>query len=269
MSMSKLSDATKCDSILGLAGRVAIVTGAASGYGRVTTETLAKFGVHVVACDIDASALNGTMRGLSRPEEHLPQVCDVSRVDECERLVEEALLRFHRLDILVNVAAVLRAASIEEVDEEIWHRTLDVNLKSQYFLSRAACRPMKRARWGRIINFISTAGITGGTLPVSVYGISKAGVIAMTKSFARAFGRDNILVNALSPATLRTPLFRRGMSDSELTAMSEDYLKSCVLGRWTRPEEVAMSVIYLASDMGSCVTGHVLRADSGAGVAHP
>jgi 3-oxoacyl-[acyl-carrier protein] reductase len=230
---------------------------------------LAKFGVHVVACDKDGSALDDTMRGLSRPEEHLPQVRDVSSVAECEQLVEQTLLRYQRLDILVNVAAVLRAVSIEEVDEELWHRTLDVNLKSQYFLSRAACRPMKRAKWGRIINFVSTAGMTGGTLPVSVYGISKAGVIAMTKSFARAFGRDNILVNALSPATLQTPLFRRGLSDADVAAMSEDYLKSCVLGRWTRPEEVAMSVIYLASDMGSCVTGHVLRADSGAGVVHP
>src|SRR4029077_1674895 len=162
----------------------------------------------------------------------------ISSVEECEKLIQETLNRYNRVDILVNAAAELLPANIDDVDEALWNRTLDVNLKGQYFLSRAACRPMQRARWGRIINFISTAGVTGGTLPVSVYGISKAGVIAMTKSFARTYGRDNILVNALSPATLRTPLFRRGLSDAELEALTDSYLQSCVLGRWTRAEEV-------------------------------
>jgi NAD(P)-dependent dehydrogenase (short-subunit alcohol dehydrogenase family) len=257
------------DTLLGLSGRVAIVTGAASGYGRACAEMLAKCGVRIVLCDINEPALLEAARGLERPGEHLAQVRDISRIAESEQLVASTMERYQRLDILVNVAAVLQAAPIEEVDEALWQRTLDVNLKSQYFLSRAACRPMQRAKWGRIINFVSTAGLTGGTLAVSVYGVSKAGVIAMTKSFARAYGRDNILVNALSPATLRTPLFRRGLSDAEVADLTDGYLKSCVLGRWTRAEEVAMSVVYLASEMSSCVTGHVLRADSGAGVAHP
>jgi 3-oxoacyl-[acyl-carrier protein] reductase len=257
------------EDILGLAGRVALVTGAASGYGKSTSELLAKVGAHVVACDINESGLDTLIANLERAADHLPLRADISDVSQCEQLVTTTLRRYQRLDVLVNAAAVLQPANIEEVDEQLWNRTLDVNLKSQYFLSRAACRPMKEARWGRIINFISTAGITGGTLPASVYGISKAGVIAMTKSFARAFGRDNILVNAISPATLRTPLFRRRMSDAELAAVSDSYLGSCLFGRWTRPEEVAMSVIYLASEMSSCVSGHVLRADSGAGVLHP
>ena len=257
------------EDILGIAGRVAIVTGAASGHGRAAAQMLARFGAQVVACDIDETELAKAVETLARPGDHVPQVRDISSVEECEKLIQETLKRYKRVDILVNAAAVLLPANIDDVDEALWDRTLDVNLKSQYFLSRAACRPMRRAGWGRIINFISTAGITGGTLPVSVYGISKAGVIAMTRSFARAFGRDNILVNALSPATLLSPLFRRGMSDQELAAVSKDYLDSCVLGRWTRPEEVAMSVVFLASEMSSCITGHVLRADSGAEVLHP
>ena len=257
------------DDILGLAGRVALVTGAASGHGRATTELLAKFGANVVPCDVNGAELAKVAETLARCADHFPQIRDISSVEECENLVEQTLARYGRLDILVNAAAVLLPANIEDVTEQLWNRTLDVNLKSQYFLSRAACRPMKRAKWGRIINFISTAGITGGTLPVSVYGISKAGVIAMTKSFARAFGRDNILVNALSPATLLSPLFRRGMSDQQLSAVAADYLNSCVLGRWTRPEEVAMSVVFLASELSSCITGHVLRADSGADLLQP
>jgi len=258
-----------CEDILAIAGRVAVVTGAASGHGRAAAQMLARFGAQVVACDINETELAKAVETLARPADHFPQVRDISRVKECEELIQETLRRYNRVDVLVNAAAVLLPANIDDVDEALWDRTLDVNLKSQYFLSRAACRPMQRARWGRIINFISTAGITGGTLPVSVYGISKAGVIAMTRSFARAFGRDNILVNALSPATLLSPLFRRGMSDQELATVSKEYLDSCVLGRWTRPEEVAMSVVFLASEMSSCVTGHVLRADSGAEVLHP
>jgi NAD(P)-dependent dehydrogenase (short-subunit alcohol dehydrogenase family) len=258
-----------CDVLLGLTGRVAIVTGAASGYGRACAELLAQFGVRVVLCDINEAALREVARGLARPSEHMLAVRDISRVAECEQLVSTAIDHYQRLDILVNVAAVLQTAMIEDVDETLWQSTLDTNLKSQFFLARAACRHMQRAKWGRIINFVSTAGITGGTLPVSVYGISKAGVIAMTRSFARAYGRDNILVNAISPATLRTPLFRRGLSDAELEPMTQSYLQSCVLGRWTRPEEVARSVVFLASEMSSCVTGHLLRADSGAEIAHP
>ena len=255
--------------ILDLSGRVAIVTGAASGYGRATALVLAKFGGRVVLCDVNERELNKVADAMPARENHLVDVRDISSVSQCEALVTSALTRYGRLDILVNVAAILQRVDIEDVDEAHWQRTLDVNLKSYYFLSRAAARPMKRAKWGRIINFISTAGITGGSPPTSVYGISKGGVIAMTKSFARNFGRDNILVNAISPASLRTPLFRGGLSDEDFERMSAKYLESCLFGRWTDAEEVAMSVLFLASDMSSCVTGHVLRADSGAEVMHP
>ena len=257
------------DDLLGLSGRVAIVTGAASGYGRATLEVLARLGALVVGCDLNGSELAKIAADLPRASSHLALVRDVSKVAECEAIVAASLERFKRVDILVNAAAILESVDVDTVDEGHWQRTLDVNLKSQYFLSRAASRPMRAAKWGRIINFISTAGITGGTAGASVYGISKAGAIAMTKSFARAFARDNVLVNAISPASLRTPLFRRGRSAEEMAAVSAEYLRTSLLGRWTEPSEVALSVVYLASNMSSCVTGHILRADSGAGVVHP
>ena len=89
----------------------------------------------------------------------------------------------------------------------------------------------------------------------------------MTKNLARANGRDGVLVNAISPATLDTPLFRRGMSEEQLTELKKDHLKMNAYGRWTRPEEVAAAVLFLSSEMSSTVTGHVLRADSGAELA--
>lgn len=245
-------------------GRVAIVTGAASGYGRATAQLFAAYGIHVVACDINESGLESTATTLPQHPEHVIDRVDISKVSECDRIVARALNRFGRLDIVVNVAAVLKAVNIQDVNEEHWAKTLDVNLKGPYFLSRAASVPMRRARWGRIVNFVSTAGITGGSIPVSVYGVSKAGLIAMTKSFARALARDNVLVNAISPATQNTPLFQRGLSDSDVNGLVTQYLEKCPLGRWTQPSEVARAVLFLVSNLATCVTGHLLRADSGA-----
>jgi NAD(P)-dependent dehydrogenase (short-subunit alcohol dehydrogenase family) len=255
--------------LLGLSGRTAIVTGAASGYGQASAQLLAKCGLRVAACDIDGTALSRAAAELWLPEKHLAITADIGNVPTCEGLIGKVLDAFGRLDILVNAAAVLKAATIETVDEELWDQTLDVNLKGPYFLARAASRPMRAAKWGRVINFVSTAGVTGGTSGVSVYGISKAGIINMTRSLARAFGRDNVLVNAISPASLRTPLFRRGRTDAELAQVSDDYERASLFGRWTEPEEVARSVLYLCSQMSSCVTGQILHADAGAGVVHP
>lgn len=249
---------------LDVRGRVAIVTGAASGYGRATAELFASHGMHVVACDINEAELHRAAATFSKSEKHLIELADVSQVSECERLVTQALKHFGRLDALVNIAAVLQAVEIQDVNEAHWTKTLDVNLKGPYFLSRAAAVPMRRARWGRIVNFVSTAGITGGSLPVSVYGLSKAGLIAMTKSFARSLARDNVLVNAISPATQDTPLFRRGLPEPEVNEILARYLDSCPFGRWTQPVEVARATLFLVSNLATCVTGHLLRADSGA-----
>jgi NAD(P)-dependent dehydrogenase (short-subunit alcohol dehydrogenase family) len=255
--------------LFGLSDRVAVVTGAASGYGLASAQILSKYGASIVACDIDTANLAAIVARLPEPSRHTFHALDVSRVSESQNLVDAVLAKYQRLDILVNAAAVLQSVDIEQVDEPHWNRTIDVNLKGAYFLSRATSMPMRRQKWGRIINFISTASFTGGARGSSVYGISKAGVVAMTRGFARALGRDNVLVNAISPASLRTPLFRRGMSDQQLEEVSREYLKSSLFGRWTEPEEVARSVLYLASEMSSCVTGHLLRADSGAEVVHP
>lgn len=253
--------------VLGVRGRVALITGAASGYGRATAEVFAEQGVRLALCDINQPMLAEVAAKLEPVDGHLLSNVDISHIHECENLVRSTIEKFGRLDILVNVAAVLEPARIDEVDEEHWERTLDVNLKGAYFLTRAASRPMRRAKWGRVINFVSTAGVTGGKLPVSVYGISKGGLITMTKGFARAFGRDNVLVNAISPATLRSPLWRCGRSERELTVASDGYLQNSLYGRWTEPWEVARSVLYLASEMSNCVSGHLLHADSGAEIA--
>ena len=253
---------------LGLAGRVAVVTGAASGYGRASSQLLAQVGASVVLCDIDAGGLEETFAALPEQDKHAKQVCDIAQVSTCEEIVDTTLERFGRLDILVNVAAVLKRVELEQVDDDLWNHTLNVNLKSQFFLSRAASRPMKEARWGRIINFTSTAGVTGGSPTVSVYGISKAGIIVMTKSFARLLAPYNVLVNSISPATLNTSVFRGGLSQEELGEIGIIGPSQNLLGRAAEAKEVAMTVVYLASKMATCVTGNMLSADCGASASH-
>lgn len=257
------------DQLLGIRGRLAMVVGAASGYGRQCALTLAQNGANIALIDRNQEELEITqsMAIAGNPAAFTAIFnTDISLVDNCDQLIKDVYQKFSRIDILVHSAAVLQNRLPEEVDEEHWNTTINTNLRSQFFISRGAAKVMREGKWGRITNFISTAGLSGGLPGSVIYGISKSGAVAMTKNLARANARDGVLVNALSPATLDTPLFRRGMKDKELIELKKEHLKMNAYGRWTRPEEVAAAVLFLSSEMSSTVTGHVLRADSGAEV---
>jgi NAD(P)-dependent dehydrogenase (short-subunit alcohol dehydrogenase family) len=255
------------DQLLGIKGRLAMIVGAAGGYGRQCALTLAENGANVALIDRNQKELEITQAMvLAGNPKAITAIfnTDISSVDNCDQLIKDVYSKFNRIDILVHTAAVLQNVLPEDVDEEHWNTTLNVNLRSQFFISRGAAKVMREGKWGRITNFISTAGLSGGLPGSVVYGISKSGAVAMTKNLARANGRFGVLVNALSPATLDTPLFRRGMKDDELADLMREHLRINAFGRWTRPEEVATAVLFLSSEMSSTVTGHVLRADSGA-----
>jgi len=258
------------DQLLGIKGRLAMIVGAAGGYGRQCALTLAENGANVALIDRNQDELEKTQAMvLAGNPKAITAIfnTDISSVDNCDQLIKDVYSKFNRIDILVHTAAVLQNVLPEDVDEEHWNTTLNVNLRSQFFISRGAAKVMREGKWGRITNFISTAGLSGGLPGSVVYGISKSGAVAMTKNLARANGRFGVLVNALSPATLDTPLFRRGMKDDELADLMKEHLRINAFGRWTRPEEVAAAVLFLSSEMSSTVTGHVLRADSGAELA--
>jgi len=258
------------DQLLGIKGRLAMIVGAAGGYGRQCALTLAENGANVALIDRNQKELEITQAMvLAGNPKAITAIfnTDISSVDNCDQLIKDVYSKFNRIDILVHTAAVLQNVLPEDVDEEHWNTTLNVNLRSQFFISRGAAKVMREGKWGRITNFISTAGLSGGLPGSVVYGISKSGAVAMTKNLARANGRFGVLVNALSPATLDTPLFRRGMKDDELADLMREHLRINAFGRWTRPEEVAAAVLFLSSEMSSTVTGHVLRADSGAELA--
>ncbi|MBL8702089.1 MAG: SDR family oxidoreductase [Alphaproteobacteria bacterium] len=243
---------------LGLAGRVAIVTGAASGIGRAAAEILAAAGARVVACDVDTAGLAAAGAAL-RGGGHTTEIVDIGDLAACESLVARSLAREGRLDILLNVAAVLRRLDLDGIDEAEWQRLMRVNLRSQYFLCRAAGEAMKPRRWGRIVNFSSGAGVVGGFVGATAYAVTKAGTITLTKSFAKELGPHGITVNTLSPGSIDTPMQRTGMTPETLAAARA----RIPLGRMGTALECARGAVFLASDLASYITGHVLAVDGG------
>jgi 3-oxoacyl-[acyl-carrier protein] reductase len=239
-----------------IAGKVAIVTGAASGIGRATAEMLARLGAVVTAVDVNARGL----ASLDLGERGATDTADLSIPDACEQVVAQAVRRHGRLDILVNAAAILRRVAIAEVDARLWEEVMDTNLLSQFAMCRAAARPMRRQGAGRIVNISSTAAFNGGANNSSVYAIAKGGALALTKSLARQIAQHGVLVNAICPGGIDTPMGRQGFTDESWNA---HYATNVPLRRAGKPEEVANAILFLVSDWGSYVTGHTLDVEGG------
>jgi NAD(P)-dependent dehydrogenase (short-subunit alcohol dehydrogenase family) len=244
--------------LLGLEGRVAIVTGAASGIGKAAAEILAACGARVVACDVAAEGVRATVAGLAGTG-HTVETVDIADLAACEALIARTAGREGRLDILLNVAAVLRRVDLDQVDQAEWDRLMNVNLRSQYFLCRAAGEVMKKRRWGRIVNVSSGAGLVGGFVGATACAVTKAGIMTMTRSFAKELGPHGITVNTLSPGAIDTPMQRTGMTQETLEAARS----RIPAGRMGLPAECARGAVFLASDMASYVNGHILAVDGG------
>ena len=213
----------------------------------------------MVACDLDESGLAATV-ALLTGEGHWAERVDLRQTLEVEAMVARILTIAGRLDILVNCAGLLRRVPIAEVEEALWRQVMDVNLLSQLTLCRAAGRPMRRQKFGRIVNLTSTAGFNGGANHSSVYAISKGGILALTKSLAREFAPDGVCVNALCPGGIDTPMGRQGFPDPEWRAHFDTNVP---LRRAGLPEEVARAIIFLVSDWSSYTTGHTLDVEGG------
>jgi 3-oxoacyl-[acyl-carrier protein] reductase len=241
------------------AKRVAIVTGAGRGLGAATAQALAENGASVVLCDIDPQVETVAAGLLAGGQAALALSADVGRPAEAERLVAAALERFGRLDILVNNAGICPRIPIDEMTEDAYDRIMDVNLKSVFFLSRAAGNAMKPNGWGRIVNVSSVGGRTGGIFNATVYSASKAGIMSMTKAFARHFAPNNILVNCIAPGTVNTRLMA-SLPQTSLDAA----VNGVPLKRLADPAEVARVIAFLASDAASYMTGATLDVNGGA-----
>lgn len=240
-------------------GRVALVTGGASGIGRACALELARRGADVGLVDAAAEALLAQAENLLRPAggRVVSFRADVREHARAAQVVEEAAARLGRLDVLVNAAGVTADAPLWEMTEEQWRVVLDTNLKGAFSYTQAAARLFRRAGAGRVVN-VASIEATRGRFGLANYAASKAGLVALTRSAAAELGRYGVTVNAVAPGFIRTPLVERLPDKVRERAVAET-----ALGRMGEPEDVAHAVAFLCSDRARHVTGAVLAVDGG------
>ena len=243
-----------------LSGKVAIVTGGASGIGRATALAMAREGAKVVVADVDRRAGEETAQEIRAAggEAVFAQV-DVSDAAQVERMVETALERYGGIDVLFNGAGILAFGTILDTDERAWRRMLDVNLTGHYLCCRAVLPHMIARGGGSIINTSSSTGAHDGNSNAAAYVTSKGGVTLLTRCLAIDHARHNVRVNAIAPGPTDTPMLRRNMAPEEVEAFARTF----PMQRLGRPEELASVALFLASDESSFVTGAIVAADGG------
>ena len=245
-----------------LTGKIALVTGASRGIGRVIAEDLATAGATVIInYHSNAEAANEVVTGIVEKGGTAVSIqADVSDFAAAQQLIKDTITTYGHIDILVNNAGTTRDGLLLGMREEAWDTVLNTNLKSVFNCCKAASRPMirrSRKHGGRIINISSISGVVGHAGQTN-YAASKAGIIGFTKSLAKELGSRKITVNAIAPGFVLTDL-TSGLDD-ELVQKTVEMIP---LGRWGEAQEIANVVTFLASDKASYITGQTIQVDGG------
>ncbi len=246
-----------------LKDKIAIVTGARRGMGRTHALVLAKEGAKVVVSDISLEDCEKVVDEIkSSGGQAIAVKCDVTKKQEIEKMVKEALDKFEKIDILVNNAGIAEFKAFLEMTEEEWDRTLDINLKGYFLCAQACAKEMAKQKSGVIINIASVAmGQVGIGFPnIAHYCASKGGIVGMTEALAVELAPYNIRVNAIAPGMIETPMIDTIKEDPK---SMEAMLARVPMHRVGKPEEVSELVLFLASDKSSYMTGSVVVIDGG------
>lgn len=245
-----------------LKNKIALITGAGRGIGRAIAIALAKEGAEAVI------NYNGSEERAKEVKQTIEEnggkasiyKCNVSDFVACEAMIKDIVKEYGHLDILVNNAGITKDGLIMKMKEEDFDSVLNVNLKGTFNTIRHSARQMLKQRSGKIINISSVSGILGNVGQAN-YAASKAGVIGLTKTMARELGSRGITVNAIAP----------GFVDTEMTEVlseeiRENACKQIILGRFGKPEDIANTAVFLASDKADYITGQVISVDGGMNV---
>lgn len=247
------------DNLFNLDGKVAIVTGVSRGLGKAMAIALAKAGANIVGvCRSDMTETEEEIRKCGR--EFLGIQADLSTTEKVDEIVEKAVEKFRRIDILVNNSGMIVREDAVDYREEDWDNILNLNLRTLFFLSQKVAKEfIEEGAGGKIINIASMLSFQGGTR-VPAYTASKSGVMGITKALANEWAKYNINVNAIAPGYMETDNTKEIREDEDKCA---EILNRIPAQRWGTPEDMAGAVVFLASDASNYVNGHTLVVDGG------
>ena len=238
--------------------RVAYVTGGSRGIGEAIVLGLAAAGFHVIAVARNKEKLDAVVNAAAAKGQSVEAVAvDIADSAALAASIEQAIEKHGRMDVLVNNAGITRDGLFMRMDDKDWDDVLNTNLKSAFVACRSATRPMIRAKWGRIINISSVAGIIGNAGQVN-YAASKAGLIGMTKSIARELAGKQVTANCVAPGFITTD-----MTDVLPPQIKEKVLEVIPLRRFGAVADIAAMVVFLAGDTAGYITGQVIAVDGG------
>lgn len=248
--------------LLKLAGRVAVVTGGSRGIGRAVAKRLADHGTNLVINYVqDRDAAEEVVRSAeAKGVEALSVRADVADLKEAENLIHATIERFDRIDILICNAGIWEGAPVEEMTEQMWNRTMAINLTGTWTVCRAAIPQMKKQHFGRIVVVSSTAG-QRGEANYSNYAASKGGQIAFTKALSSELGPHGINVNAVAPGWVDTEMSSAALLDDQQRRLA--IASEIPIGRIATADDIAAPIVFLSSEWARHITGEILNVNGG------